>query len=143
MRRAPSGAGHGRVRRRRGAARRDVPPAARDRGGSRLVRRRSGADRLCYCHFDVQPPAPLDLWESDPFTLVERDGWLYARGITDDKGQLYMVLSAVRGLAADGRLPVNVRIAFDGEEEVGGTSISDWVARDGGPRTPASSSTAA
>jgi acetylornithine deacetylase/succinyl-diaminopimelate desuccinylase-like protein len=88
---------------------------------------------LCYCHFDVQPPAPLDLWESDPFTLVERDGWLYARGIADDKGQLYMVLSAVRELASAGRLPINVRIAFDGEEEVGGTSISDWVSQDTGP----------
>jgi acetylornithine deacetylase/succinyl-diaminopimelate desuccinylase-like protein len=96
----------------------------------------SGADQapsvLCYCHFDVQPPAPLELWESDPFTLVERDGWLYARGIADDKGQLYMVLSAVRELASAGRLPVNVRIAFDGEEEVGGTSISDWVSQDTG-----------
>jgi acetylornithine deacetylase/succinyl-diaminopimelate desuccinylase-like protein len=88
---------------------------------------------LCYCHFDVQPPAPLDLWESDPFTLVERDGWLYARGIADDKGQLYMVLSAVRELASAGGLPINVRIAFDGEEEVGGTSISDWVSQDTGP----------
>jgi acetylornithine deacetylase/succinyl-diaminopimelate desuccinylase-like protein len=97
----------------------------------------SGADSapsvLCYCHFDVQPPAPLDLWESDPFTLVERDGWLYARGVTDDKGQLYIVLAAARELAAAGKLPVNLRIAFDGEEEVGGTSISDWVARDAGP----------
>jgi acetylornithine deacetylase/succinyl-diaminopimelate desuccinylase-like protein len=88
---------------------------------------------LCYCHFDVQPPAPLDLWESDPFTLVERDGWLYSRGITDDKGQLYIVLSAVRSLASDGLLPVNVRVAFEGEEEVGGTSISDWVRQDTGP----------
>jgi acetylornithine deacetylase/succinyl-diaminopimelate desuccinylase-like protein len=100
------------------------------------VRASSGADQapsvLCYCHFDVQPPAPLELWESDPFTLVERDGWLYARGIADDKGQLYMVLSAVRELASAGRLPVNVRIAFDGEEEVGGTSISDWVSQDTG-----------
>ena len=97
----------------------------------------SGADTapsvLCYCHFDVQPPAPLELWDSDPFTLVERDGWLYARGITDDKGQLYMVLAAARELAAAGELPVNVRIAFDGEEEVGGTSISDWVEQDDGP----------
>ena len=88
---------------------------------------------LCYCHFDVQPPAPLELWDSDPFTLTERDGWLYARGVTDDKGQLYMVLSAARELAAAGELPVNVRIAFDGAEEVGGTSISDWVAQDDGP----------
>ena len=74
---------------------------------------------LCYCHFDVQPPAPLELWESDPFTLEERDGWLYARGVTDDKGQLYMVLAAARDLVAEGRLPVNLRIAFDGEEEIG------------------------
>jgi len=88
---------------------------------------------LCYCHFDVQPPAPLDLWESDPFTLVERDGWLYGRGVTDDKGQLYMVLAAARELVGEGRLPVNLRIAFDGEEEVGGTSISEWVSADDGP----------
>ena len=88
---------------------------------------------LCYCHFDVQPPAPVERWTSDPFTLVERDGWLYGRGVTDDKGQLCMVLAAVRALAAEGRLPVNVRLAFDGEEEVGGTSIGDWVAADTGP----------
>jgi acetylornithine deacetylase/succinyl-diaminopimelate desuccinylase-like protein len=88
---------------------------------------------LCYCHFDVQPPAPLDLWESDPFALVERDGWLYARGVTDDKGQLYMVLAALRELVDAGELPINIRIAFDGEEESGGTAIGDWVAADTGP----------
>jgi acetylornithine deacetylase/succinyl-diaminopimelate desuccinylase-like protein len=101
------------------------------------VRASSGADQaptvLCYCHFDVQPPAPLDEWESDPFTLVERDGWLYSRGIADDKGQLYIVLSAVRALASEGRLPVNIRIAFDGEEESGGTAIGEFVAADDGP----------
>jgi acetylornithine deacetylase/succinyl-diaminopimelate desuccinylase-like protein len=88
---------------------------------------------LCYCHFDVQPPAPLELWESDPFTLTERDGWLYARGVTDDKGQLYMVLAATRALAEAGELPVNIRIAFDGEEETGGLAIGEWVAADAGP----------
>ena len=88
---------------------------------------------LCYCHFDVQPPAPLDLWESDPFTLAERDGWLYARGVADDKGQLYMVLAAARALSAAGELPVNLRFAFDGEEESGGESIGEWVAADTGP----------
>jgi acetylornithine deacetylase/succinyl-diaminopimelate desuccinylase-like protein len=88
---------------------------------------------LCYCHFDVQPPAPLDLWDSEPFSLAERDGWIYARGVADDKGQLYIVLAAARELAAAGQLPVNIRIAFDGEEEVGGTSIGDWVASDDGP----------
>ena len=85
---------------------------------------------LCYGHFDVQPPDPLELWESAPFELVERDGWLYARGIADDKGQLYMLLKAAELLAAAGELPVNLRIACDGEEEVGGHSIVDWIAAD-------------
>ena len=88
---------------------------------------------LCYCHFDVQPASPLELWESDPFMLVERDGWLYARGVTDDKGQLYMVLAAARALVAEGKLPINLRIAFDGEEESGGDAIGEWVAADTGP----------
>ena len=85
---------------------------------------------LCYGHFDVQPPDPLELWESPPFELVERDGWLYARGIADDKGQLYMLLKAAELLAAAGELPVNLRIACDGEEEIGGHSIVDWIAQD-------------
>ena len=78
----------------------------------------------------MQPPDPLELWESDPFELVERDGWLYARGIADDKGQLYMLLKAAELLAAAGELPVNLRIACDGEEEIGGHSIVDWIAAD-------------
>lgn len=85
---------------------------------------------LCYGHFDVQPPDPLDLWESEPFALVERDGWLYARGIADDKGQLYMLLKAAELLAAAGELPVNLRFACDGEEEVGGHSITEWIDAD-------------
>ena len=85
---------------------------------------------LCYGHFDVQPPDPLELWESDPFVLVEREGWLYARGTADDKGQLYMLLKAAELLAAAGELPVNLRFACDGEEEVGGHSIVDWIGAD-------------
>ena len=75
---------------------------------------------LCYGHFDVQPPAPLELWESDPFEATIRDEWLYARGVADDKGQLWMLLHAAGLLAADGALPINIRIVSDGEEEVGG-----------------------
>ncbi len=85
---------------------------------------------LCYGHFDVQPPDPLELWETPPFELVERDGWLYARGIADDKGQLYMLLKAAELLAAADGLPVNLRFACDGEEEIGGHSIVDWIAAD-------------
>ena len=85
---------------------------------------------LCYAHFDVQPPDPLELWESPPFELTERDGWLYARGVADDKAQLLILVEAARGLAAAGELPVNVRFALDSEEEVGGQSISEWVAAD-------------
>jgi acetylornithine deacetylase/succinyl-diaminopimelate desuccinylase-like protein len=85
---------------------------------------------LCYGHFDVQTAGPLGLWESDPFTLSERDGWLYGRGTADDKGQLLLVLEAVRSLAREGALPVNVRFACDGEEEVGGHSIVDFLAAD-------------
>src|SRR5437763_8383159 len=86
---------------------------------------------LAYGHFDVQPPDPLDLWQSDPFEPDVRDGWLYGRGVADDKGQLYLLLKAAAGLAADGALPVNVRFACDGEEEVGGHSIIDFLADEG------------
>jgi acetylornithine deacetylase/succinyl-diaminopimelate desuccinylase-like protein len=85
---------------------------------------------LVYNHFDVQPPAPLDLWESDPFQLDIRGEWAYGRGVTDDKGQLWLVLKAAQRLVEAGALPVNLRIAFDGEEEIGGHTIADWVAQD-------------
>jgi acetylornithine deacetylase/succinyl-diaminopimelate desuccinylase-like protein len=85
---------------------------------------------LCYGHFDVQPPDPLELWETAPFELTERDVHLYARGIADDKGQLYLLLSAARELAQAGQLPVNVRFACDGEEETGGHSIVEYIGED-------------
>src|SRR5262245_55772995 len=85
---------------------------------------------IAYGHFDVQPEAPLELWESPPFEPTVRDGWLYARGVADDKGQLYLLLRAASELAAEGRLPVNVRVACDGEEEIGGHSIVDFLAED-------------
>ena len=85
---------------------------------------------LCYGHFDVQPPAPLELWESDPFEATIRGEWLYARGVADDKGQLWMLLHAAGLLAADGALPINIRVVSDGEEEVGGQSIVEFLEQD-------------
>jgi acetylornithine deacetylase/succinyl-diaminopimelate desuccinylase-like protein len=85
---------------------------------------------LLYGHFDVQPPGERSLWSSDPFEPEVRDGWLYARGAADDKGQLYALLKAATQLASEGALPVNVRVACDGEEETGGHSIVDFLARD-------------
>ncbi|MGZ4320393.1 MAG: M20/M25/M40 family metallo-hydrolase [Gaiellaceae bacterium] len=90
----------------------------------------SGPTVLVYGHVDVQPPDPLELWESDPFTLEERDGWLYARGVADDKGQLYMLAKAAAELHAAGELAVNVRFACDSEEETGGHQIVDFLASD-------------
>ncbi len=85
---------------------------------------------LVYGHFDVQPPDPLEAWESPPFEPAVRDGWLYARGVADDKGQLYLLLRAAADLAAAGALPVNVRFACDGEEEVGGHAVVDYLVAD-------------
>ena len=98
------------------------------------IRATRDADRaptvLCYGHFDVQPPDPLELWETAPFEPEIRGEYLYARGVADDKGQLYLLLAAARGLAREGRLPVNVRFTCDGEEETGGHSIIDFLAAD-------------
>jgi acetylornithine deacetylase/succinyl-diaminopimelate desuccinylase-like protein len=85
---------------------------------------------LVYGHVDVQPPDPLELWGSEPFALEERDGWLYGRGVVDDKGQLYMLARAAADLAAAGELQVNVRFACDAEEETGGHQIVDFLAAD-------------
>jgi acetylornithine deacetylase/succinyl-diaminopimelate desuccinylase-like protein len=85
---------------------------------------------ICYGHFDVQPPDPEALWESPPFEPEIRGDHLYGRGVADDKGQLYMLLSAARELAQAGELPVNVRFACDGEEETGGHSIVDFLQTD-------------
>jgi acetylornithine deacetylase/succinyl-diaminopimelate desuccinylase-like protein len=93
----------------------------------------SGGDAptvLCYGHFDVQPPDPVELWDSPPFEPEIRGEYLYGRGTVDDKGLLYMLLSAARELARVGELPVNVRFCCDGEEESGGHSIVEFIERD-------------
>src|SRR4029077_192837 len=86
---------------------------------------------LVYNHFDVQPPAPLELWESDPFELDIRGEWAYGRGVADDKGQLWLVLKAAQRLVEADALPVNLRIAFDGEGGGGGHPTPDIAAAAG------------
>src|ERR1700680_5059964 len=84
---------------------------------------------LCYGHYDVQPPDPLELWHSPPFEPVVHDGNIYARGSSDDKGQMYMHIKAAEALrAVNGTLPVNLKFLIEGEEEVGGASIAQYVA---------------
>ena len=105
---------------------------------------------LCYAHYDVQPAEPLDEWKSPPFIdkdaftfksdnpQVVKEGWsepaernnnIYARGAVDDKGQLWMQMKAYESLfkTGGGKLPINVRVIFEGEEEVGGESIEEFV----------------
>jgi acetylornithine deacetylase/succinyl-diaminopimelate desuccinylase-like protein len=83
---------------------------------------------LIYGHYDVQPVDPLDLWESPPFEPTIRGGNLYARGAADDKGQTMLVFKALESLmTVNGRLPVNVRVLIEGEEEAGGESIEQYV----------------
>jgi len=83
---------------------------------------------LCYGHYDVQPPDPLDEWVSPPFEPAERNGNIYARGAVDDKGQVCAQVAALESLLASGGLPINVRVLFEGEEEVGGEAIAAFVA---------------
>ena len=88
---------------------------------------------LCYGHYDVQPAEPLELWDSPAFEPTERNGNLYARGAVDDKGQMWMHVKALESLFAanDGKLPVNVRVIVECEEEVGGEGIAAFVREHG------------
>jgi acetylornithine deacetylase/succinyl-diaminopimelate desuccinylase-like protein len=84
---------------------------------------------LCYAHYDVQPAEPLEEWKSPPFEPAIRNSNIYARGAVDDKGQLWMQLKAFEAMtkAGKGKLPINMRVLIEGEEEVGGESISEYV----------------
>ncbi len=87
---------------------------------------------LLYGHYDVQPAEPLGEWTSPPFEPTLRNGNLYARGAVDDKGQMWMHVKALESLMkADGKLPVNVRVIIEGEEEVGGEGIAAFVREHG------------
>src|SRR5690606_20468086 len=83
---------------------------------------------LIYGHYDVQPPDPLNLWITGPFEPTVRDGNVYARGATDDKGQMYTHVKAVEAwLKTEGRLPINVKFLIEGEEEVGSEAIEAYL----------------
>jgi acetylornithine deacetylase/succinyl-diaminopimelate desuccinylase-like protein len=83
---------------------------------------------LFYGHYDVQPAEPLDLWTSPPFEPAVRDGKLFGRGTADDKGQVHIHLKALEALQkVNGKLPINVKILIEGEEEVGSVSLWDYV----------------
>ncbi len=83
---------------------------------------------LVYCHYDVQPVDPVELWETAPWEPFLRDGHFVGRGVADDKGQLVMHLSALEALRTVGRAPaVNLTFVFEGEEEYGSESLYAWI----------------
>ncbi len=83
---------------------------------------------LLYGHYDVQPPEPLDEWVSPPFEPEIRDGKIFARGATDDKGQVFAHFKGIEALlATTGELPINLKIVIEGEEEVGSVNLENWV----------------
>jgi acetylornithine deacetylase/succinyl-diaminopimelate desuccinylase-like protein len=83
---------------------------------------------LFYGHYDVQPVDPLNLWVSPPFEATIRDGEIYARGSADDKGQVFMHFKAIEAhMKQNGRLPVNMKIILEGEEEVGSANLDDFI----------------
>jgi acetylornithine deacetylase/succinyl-diaminopimelate desuccinylase-like protein len=83
---------------------------------------------LVYGHYDVQPPDPLEKWVTPPFEPSFRENRIYARGVSDDKGPMFQALKAAEALmAANGRLPLNVKFLFEGEEEIGSPSLPPFV----------------
>jgi len=83
---------------------------------------------LFYGHYDVQPVDPVELWTSPPFEATVRDGELFARGAVDDKGQVFMHMKAIEAhLSQTGRLPVNIKVILEGEEEVGSANLDDFI----------------
>jgi acetylornithine deacetylase/succinyl-diaminopimelate desuccinylase-like protein len=97
----------------------------------------AGPDRptvLIYGHYDVQPVDPIELWHSDPFHAEVRGDYLYGRGTSDDKGQMFIHAKVLEAyLKTSGRLPVNVKLIIEGEEEVGGPSLDAFIIANKGP----------
>src|SRR5438132_1554563 len=83
---------------------------------------------LVYGHYDVQPPDPLEKWVSSPFTPTMRDGRLYARGVSDDKGPMLIPIAVATAFFSEAaRLPLNVKFMFEGEEEIGSPSLEGFI----------------
>ena len=82
---------------------------------------------VVYGHYDVQPPDPLDLWDSPPFEPVIKDGLIVARGSCDDKGQMFMHVKAFELMMKTNTLPCNVKFMIEGEEEVGSSNLGNWI----------------
>jgi acetylornithine deacetylase/succinyl-diaminopimelate desuccinylase-like protein len=82
---------------------------------------------LVYGHYDVQPADPYELWVNPPFDPVIKDGKIYARGASDDKGQMYMHVKAIEALIATSQLPCNVKFMIEGEEEVGSDNLAVFI----------------
>ncbi len=83
---------------------------------------------LVYGHYDVQPPDPLDKWQTEPFLPTVREGRLYARGVSDDKGPMLIPLKVAQAfMATEGKLPINIKFIFEGEEEIGSPSLEGFI----------------
>ena len=82
---------------------------------------------LFYNHYDVQPPEPLELWDSPPFEATRRDGFMYARGVSDDKGHFVSRLFALDALLAQGELPSTIKFVVEGEEEIGSVHTPAFI----------------
>jgi acetylornithine deacetylase/succinyl-diaminopimelate desuccinylase-like protein len=83
---------------------------------------------LIYGHYDVQPPDPLELWDSPPFEPILKDGYIFARGATDNKGQILShILGIQETIEQDGELPVNLHLVIEGEEEIGSVNLGSFL----------------
>src|SRR5271170_3344542 len=84
---------------------------------------------LLYGHYDVQPPEPLELWTSPPFSPAIRDNAIYARGAADDKGQVWAHVEAIQAWQEAGGVPVNLTLLIEGEEEIGSPNLEEFVVK--------------
>ncbi|HOV85330.1 MAG TPA: dipeptidase [Syntrophobacteraceae bacterium] len=112
-----------------------LPAQLHETGGHPVVTARSPFQPdlptlLIYGHYDVQPPEPMEEWITPPFSPSIRDGCVYARGATDDKGQFFTYLKAIEAvLAVTSRLPINVKVLVEGEEEIGSPNLEGFLKR--------------